>query len=107
MNPNYNKVTALTPLTADTQVKSSQSTNVDPKSNLHPSSLNEVSTDTLQEPLPPTGAEIHAPTVEKEQYGTSYMDVKDVQTQLSCGEILSSNGLDVSVQSTEDFIKIP
>ena len=34
MDPNHNKVAALTPLTANTQVSSSQSTNVDPKSNL-------------------------------------------------------------------------
>ena len=35
------------------------------------------------------------------------MDVEEVQTEVSCGEILSSNGLDASAQSTEDFMKIP
>ena len=101
MDQNHNKVTVLTPLTADTHVKSSQLTNEDSKSNLDPSGPDEVSTDTLQEPVPPTGAEIHAPTDKKEQYGTPYMDV------LSCPEILSSDGLDVSAQLTDDFIKIP
>ena len=107
MDPNHDKVTVLTPSTTDTQVKSSQSTNVDSKSNLDPSGPDEVSTDTLQEPVPPTGAKIHAPTGEKEQDGTPYMDVKEVQTAVSCEEILSSNGLDTSAQSTGDLIKIP
>ena len=35
------------------------------------------------------------------------MDVEEVQTEVSYKEILSSNGLDVSAQLTEDFIKIP
>ena len=107
MDPNHDKVTTLTPLTTDTQVKSSQSTNVDPKSNLDPSGPDEVSTDTLQEPVPPTGAEIHAPTGEKEQDGTPYVDVEEVQTEVSYEEILSSDGLDASAQLTGDFIKIP
>ena len=107
MDPNYNKVIASTPSTANTQVKSSQSTNVDPKSNLDPSGPDEVSTDTLKEPVPPTGAKIHAPTGKKEQDGTPYVDVKEVQTEVSCEEILSSDRLDTSAQSTEDFIKIP
>ena len=80
---------------------------MDPKSNLDPSGPDEVSTDTLQEPVPPTGAEIYAPTGEKEQDGTPYVDVKEVQTEVSCEEILSSDGLDASAQLTGDFIKIP
>ena len=107
MDLNCNKVTALTLLTTDTQVKSSQSTNVDPKSNLDHSGPDEVSTDTLQEPVPPTGAEICAPTDKKEQDGTPYVDVKEVQTEVSCEEILSSNRLNTSSQLTEDFMKIP
>ena len=35
------------------------------------------------------------------------MDVKEVQTEVSCEEILSNNGLDASPQLTGDFIKIP
>ena len=35
------------------------------------------------------------------------MDVKEVQTEVSCEEILSNNGLDTSPQLTGDFIKIP
>ena len=35
------------------------------------------------------------------------MDVEEVQTEVSCEEILSNDGLDVSPQSTGDFIKIP
>ena len=35
------------------------------------------------------------------------MDVKEVQTEVSCEEILSNNGLDTSSQLTGDFIKIP
>ena len=96
MDPNCNKVTTSTLSTVHTQVNSSQSTNVDPKSNLDPSGPDEVSTDTLQEPVPPTGAKIHAPTGEKEQDSTPYMDVKEVQTEVSCEEILSSDRLDVS-----------
>ena len=107
MDPNHNKVATSTLSTTDTQVKSSQSTNVDPKSNLDHSGPEEVSTDTLQEPVPPTGAEICAPTGEKEQDGTPYMDVREVQTEVSCKEILSSDGLDMSAQLTECFIKIP
>ena len=90
MDPNHNKVAELTPSTTYTQVKSSQSPNVDPKSNLDPSGPDEVSTDTLQEAVPPTGAKIRAPTGEKEQDSTPYMDVKEVQTEVSCEEILSS-----------------
>ena len=107
MDPNHDKVVVLTPSTANTQVKSSQSTNVDPKSNLDPSGPDEVNTDTLQEPIPPTEAKLHAPMGEKEQDGTPYVDVEEVQTEVSCEEILSSDGLDASAQSTEDFIKIP
>ena len=58
MDPNRNKVTALT---ANTQVSSSQSTNMDPKSNLGHTGPDEVSTDTLQGPVPPTRAKIRAP----------------------------------------------
>ena len=94
MDPNHDKFAALTPLTADTQVKSSQSTTVDPKSNLDPSGPDEVNTDTLQEPVQPTRAGIHAPTSEKEQDGTPYVDVEEVQPEVSCEEILSSDGLD-------------
>ena len=50
MDPNCNKVTASIPLTTDTQVKSSQSTNVDPKSNLDHSGPDEVSTNTCAVP---------------------------------------------------------
>ena len=107
MDPNHNKVAMSTPSTTNTQVKSSQSTNVDPKSNLDPGGQDKVSTDTLQEPVPPTGAKICAPTGKKEQDGTPYMDVKEVQTEVSCEEILSSDGLDMSAQTTKDFIKIP
>ena len=35
------------------------------------------------------------------------MDVEEVQTEVSCEEILSSDGLDASSQLTGDFIKIP
>ena len=35
------------------------------------------------------------------------MDVEEVQTEVSCEEILSNNGLDASPQLTGDFIKIP
>ena len=66
MDPNCNKVAASTPSTTNTQVNSSQSTNVDPKSNLDHSGPDEVSTDTLQGPVPPTGAEICAPTHKEE-----------------------------------------
>ena len=69
---------------------------MDPKSNLDHSGPDEVSTDTLQEPVPPTGAKIHAPTGKKEQDGTPYMDVEEVQTEVSCEEILSNDGLDAS-----------
>ena len=62
MDPNHNKVTVSTPSTADTQVSSSQSTNMDPKSNLDHIGPDEVSTDILQGPVPPTGAKICAPT---------------------------------------------
>ena len=77
MDPNHNKVATLTPLTTDTQVSSSQSTNVDPKSNLDHSGPDEVSTDTLQGPVPPTGAKIHAPTQKEKQNGAPCMDVED------------------------------
>ena len=107
MNPNCDKVSPLTLSTTGTQLKSSQSTNVDPKSNPVPSGPDEVRTDTLQEPVPPTEAEICAPIDEKDQDGTPYMDVKEVQTEVSCEEILSNDGLDASPQSTGDFIKIP
>ena len=80
---------------------------MDPKSNLDPNGPDEVSTDTLQEPVPPTGAKVHAPTGEKEQDSTPYVDAEEVQTEVSCEEILSSDGLDMSAQSTGDFIKIP
>ena len=89
MDPNHNKVAVSTPSTANTQVNSSQSINVDPKSNLDHSGPDEVSTDTLQGPVPPTGAKIHAPTDKKEQDGTPYMDVEEVQTEVSYREILS------------------
>ena len=113
MDPNCNKVatstpsTLLTPSTTDTQVNSSQSTNVDPKSNLDHSGPDEVSTDTLQGPVPPAGAKICAPTDKEEQDSTPCMDVKEVQTEVSCKEILSNDGLDMSPQSTGDFIKVP
>ena len=107
MDPNCNKVTALTLLTADTQVNSSQSTNIDPKSNLDHSGPDEVSTDTLQRPVPPTGAKIHAPTPKEDQDSAPCMDVEEVQTEVSCEEILSNDGLDTSPQLTGDFIKIP
>ena len=87
MDPNCNKVTASTSSTTDTQVKSSQSTNVDLKSNLDPSGPGEVSTDTLQESVLPIGAEIHAPTDKKEKDGTPYVDVEEVQMEASCEEI--------------------
>ena len=107
MDPNRNKVAALTPLTADTQVSSSQSTNMDPKSNLDHSGPDEVSTDTLQGPVPPTGAKIHASTQKEEQNSAPCVDVEEVQTEVICEEILSNDGLDTSPQSTGDFIKIP
>ena len=80
---------------------------MDPKSNLDHSGLDEVNTDTLQGPVPPTGAKIHAPTDKEEQDSTPYMDVEEVQTEVSCEEILSNDGLDASPQLTGDFIKIP
>ena len=80
---------------------------MDPKSNLDPSGPDEVSTDTPQEPVPPTGAKIHAPTYKEEQDAAPCMDVEEVQTEVSCKEILSNDGLDVSPQLTGDFIKIP
>ena len=107
MDPNHNKVTALTLSTANTQVNSSQSTNMDPKSNLGHSGPDEVSTDTLQGPVPPTGAKIHTPTHKEEQDGAPCVDVKEVQTEVSCEEILSNDILDTSPQLTGDFIKIP
>ena len=107
MDPNHNKVTTSTLSTTDTQVSSSQSTNMDPKSNLDHIGPDEVSTDTLQGPVPPTGAEICAPTQKEEQNGAPCVDVEEVQTEVSCEEILSNDRLDVSPQSTGDFIKIP
>ena len=86
----------LTPLTTDTQVNSSQSTNMDAKSNLDHSGPDEVSTDTLQGPVPPTGAKIHAPTHKEEKDGAPCVDVEEVQTEVSCEEILSNDGLDAS-----------
>ena len=107
MDPNHNKVAASTPLTTNTQVNSSQSTNVDLKSNLAHSGPDEGSTDTLQGSVPPTGAKICVPTHKEEPDGAPCMDVEEVQTEVSCEEILSNNGLDTSLQSTGDFIKIP
>ena len=107
MDPNHNIFTTLTPLTSDTQVSSSQSTNMDPKSNLDHTGPDEVSTDTLQGPVPPTGAEICAPTQKEEQNSAPCVDVEEVQTEVSCKEILSNDRLEPSPQLTEDFIKIP
>ena len=78
MDPNHNNITVLTLSTTNTLVKSSHSTSVDPKSNLDPSGPDEVSTDTLQESAPSTGAEIHTPTGKEEQDGTPSMDAEEV-----------------------------
>ena len=107
MDPNHNKVAVSNPLTANTQVNSSQSSNVDPKSTLDHRGLDKVSTDTLQGPVPPTGAKICAPTHKEEQDSAPCVDVEEVQTEVSCEEILSNDQLDTSPQSTGDFIKMP
>ena len=89
-------VTASSLSIADTQVKSSHSVSADHESPLDPSGPDEVSTDPLQESVPYPKHDV-----------TSSVETGDMQARVSCEETSPDDGPDTSLQSSNDFIKVP
>ena len=78
------------------QVKSSHSVSADPESPLDPSGPHEVSTEPLQESVPYPKHDI-----------TSSVETGDMQARVSCEEASAEDRPDMSLQSSDDFIKEP